>query len=106
MLFKKDEIYLVQTTKHHFLGRFAGQNDTAIPFIQFAGVTFVDEGKYTHFLKTGKMNNGDLKGAFSFGAGFWVRENWIMSVIQVGIDKKPDLKPVEAPVEESNTTAS
>lgn len=96
-MFRKDEIYIIQTSRHFFVATFAGLNETAVPFLQFVNVMLLDEGKYTHFLKTGQLIQKDFKGTYTFNGGFWIHERWIMSAIHVGVSKKPDLKSAPEP---------
>lgn len=93
-MFKQGELYIVQTTKQNFIGVFAGINEVAKPFLQFLNVTMVDDGKHTHFLKTGKLVNSDFKNAYAFKGGFWIRDNWIVSAIHV---------PTAAPKQDEET---
>lgn len=80
MLFKKDEVYMVETKKRRFFGRFAGQNSIAEPLLAFEDVIFVDEGRYAAFLKSGKM---DSVKAYRFKEGFYTNLNALENVFHI-----------------------
>lgn len=96
-LFKSGSLYILETSRRYYLAHFGGY---CPPYVAFNNVTVVDEGKHTHFLKTGELTSKDLKGAFAWKAGFWINERWIMQAIEVGVTA-PKVKLVKDPVAEA-----
>lgn len=84
-MFKKDHVYIIETTRRFYIAKFSGPNEVAEPFLNFHDVVALDEGKYKHFVKTGAIKSGDLKGAYSFTSGFWIQRRYIMQAIEVGV---------------------
>ena len=74
---------MIETARRHYLARFGGSNQSAEPFLNFKGAVVLDEGKHTHFMKTGTLTEKDLKGAYSFAAGLWIHERWIIQAIEI-----------------------
>ena len=90
-MFQQGELYIIKDADGSFLAKYESSDGD---FVQFIDAIHIDEGKYTHFLKTGALISKDLKGAFAFKTDFWVRSNYIRRIIKIRLEQN-NLKVVK-----------